>query len=546
MDKPTDNSKQINNIKKMYEKLNYFDQYGGSVILYIIITLVLIILMSYCFIMINAQPIIDDWPNQRCKPNIIPVAGFITRPEGVSATDYTYQNFTYCTQNILSNISGMALEPLTIVTNLLNSMAQQVESDIQSIRDMFDKVRSMFQDVSQEIMGRILNFTIPLQQMIIGIKDLMSKIQGTMTAGLYTLLGSYYTLQSLMGAIAQFIISILIALAVMIAAFWAFPFTWGAAIANTVIFIAIAIPMAIILAFMVDVLHVKTNLSIPKVKCFDDETLIAMNDGIKKRIIDINVGDMLADDNEVTACIKVETKGSQMYRLKNVIVSDSHIVQYGEKWIHVSQHPDAVKCESYGKPYLYCLNTSHKIIKINEVVFSDWDEICGKNEFNQLNNNVTKNTKGISLNKVDDIHTFIDGGFSGDTKIKMKNGAYKEMKDVVVGDVLENGVRVYGVVSMNGSNVDEQFEYNLGNNLVIQGGPNLVIYEPKNMDRGVSTLTLDFIHKSSIKNKHAELYHLLTDTKTFVVGHLKFYDYNAAIDLFLDKNNGKLLSMKYV
>ena len=58
MDKPTDNSKQINNIKKMYEKLNYFDQYGGSVILYIIITLVLIILMSYCFIMINAQPII--------------------------------------------------------------------------------------------------------------------------------------------------------------------------------------------------------------------------------------------------------------------------------------------------------------------------------------------------------------------------------------------------------------------------------------------------------------------------------------------------------
>ena len=139
MDKPTDNSKQINNIKKMYEKLNYFDQYGGSVILYIIITLVLIILMSYCFIMINAQPIIDDWPNQRCKPNIIPVAGFITRPEGVSATDYTYQNFTYCTQNILSNISGMALEPLTIVTNLLNSMAQQVESDIQSIRDMFDK-----------------------------------------------------------------------------------------------------------------------------------------------------------------------------------------------------------------------------------------------------------------------------------------------------------------------------------------------------------------------------------------------------------------------
>ena len=95
----------LENIKKMYEKLNYFDQYGGSVILFIIITIILIFIISYCLIMINVQPIIDDWANQRCKPNIIPIAGFITHPEGVSAFDYTQQNFTYCAQNILTNIT---------------------------------------------------------------------------------------------------------------------------------------------------------------------------------------------------------------------------------------------------------------------------------------------------------------------------------------------------------------------------------------------------------------------------------------------------------
>ena len=114
-------------------------------------------------------------------------------------------------------------------------------------------------------MGRIINFSIPLQQIIISIKDLISKIQGTMTAGTFTLLGSYYTLKSLMGAIAQFIITILITLSVLIASLWVVPFTWGAAAANTVIFVAISIPMAIILAFMTDVLHVKTNLKMPKV-----------------------------------------------------------------------------------------------------------------------------------------------------------------------------------------------------------------------------------------------------------------------------------------
>ena len=158
MDKPTTNNNKTDNngfknIKKMYEKITYLDQYGGSVILYIIQTFVLIIIVSYCFIMINSQPIIDDWANQRCKPNIIPVAGFIYHPEGISASDYTYQNFTYCTQNILSSISGMALEPLTFVTSLLGNMSQQIGDDIQAGRNMFDKIRTMAQDVVQEIMG---------------------------------------------------------------------------------------------------------------------------------------------------------------------------------------------------------------------------------------------------------------------------------------------------------------------------------------------------------------------------------------------------------
>ena len=83
----------LNNITKMYDKLTYYDQYGGSLILFIIITIVVIIIVTYFHTMINVQPIIDDWPNQRCKPNIIPIAGLITHPEGVSAREYTSQNF---------------------------------------------------------------------------------------------------------------------------------------------------------------------------------------------------------------------------------------------------------------------------------------------------------------------------------------------------------------------------------------------------------------------------------------------------------------------
>ena len=525
----------LQNIKKMYEKLNYFDQYGGSVVLFIIITIILLLIVSYLVIMINAQSIIDDWPNQRCKPSIIPFAGYITHPEGISASDYTYQNFTYCTQNILSSIAGTAIEPLSFITNTFQQMANMIKNDIQNIRAMFDKVRSTLQEVSQEIMGRIMNFTIPLLQIIISFKDLISKIQGALTAGLFTLLGSYYTLKSLMGAIAQFIISILITLSIMIAIFWIVPFTWGVAAVNTAIFIAIAIPMSIVLAFMIDVLHVQTNLKMPHVKCFDEDTLMPMNDGTNKKISEIKNGDILIENNEVTCCIKVTSKGSQMYYLDGIIVSDSHIVNYNGEWISVLKHPNALKYQKYTKPYLYCLNTMNKKINIGKYVFTDWDEIYG----NDINEIISKTNIPIK-----DLHKFLDGGFVDSTKIKLKNGSYKQIKDVQIDDILENGEKVYGLVKINGNNVNKQFVFNLGKNIVVEGGPNLSICD-KNI-KETSTLDLDENNKQNIDTKYIELYHLLTNSKTFNVQNIKFYDYNATIDLFLEKNRVKLLSMKYV
>jgi hypothetical protein len=498
----------LNKIKKMYDKLTYFDQYGGSVVLFIVITLIIIILVSYFHTMINVQPIINDWPNQRCNPAYIPVAGFITHPEGISAIDYTAENFTYCTQNILSSLTGFAAKPLTLITSSLQSIANIIKDSIQSVRAMFDKVRSSMQAVTEEIMGRLMNVMIPLMQIIISFKDLVSKIQGTMTAGLFTLLGSYYTLQSLMGAIAQFIITILIALAAMISAFWLVPFTWGAAIANTAIFVAIAIPMSIILAFMVDVLKVNTSLKIPTVKCFDKNTLIKMNNGVDKKISQIEPGDILSNNNIVTAKIKVEREGSTMYFLNNVLVSDSHVVKFNDRWIRVSDHPQANIVSNYNEEFLYCLNTSQKIIEINNTVFTDWDEIYGET----LNGLLNK----TDLSK-DQIHTHLDCGFAGHTKIVLNTKKGCSLKNIKIKNILENGEKVYGIVEIDGKTLANQYKYNIS----------------KNCLEGYS-LDLKCL-KSKIMNKYSKLYHLLTDKGTFKIEDSVIKDYNGAIDRFLEK-----------
>lgn len=501
----------IDNIKKMYDKLTYFDQYGGSFVLFIIITLVVIILISYFTVMTNIQPIINDWPNQRCNPKYLPFAGFITHPEGVSATDYTLQNFNYCTQNILSSITGDALQPLTYLTNILKNVANNIQSSIQSIRSMFDKVRTSMQDVSQEIMGRLMNIMTPIMIMILSFKDLIGKIQGTMTAGLFTLLGSYYTLKSLLGAIAQFIVGILISLAVMIAAFWAVPFTWGAAIANTTIFVAISIPLAIMLAFMVNTLKINTNYKIPKLKCFDKNTPIKMNDGTIKPIIDIQIGDILSNNNIVTAKIKVTAEESIMYSLNNIIVSDTHVVKFNKKWIRVSQHPYAYKLPVYTDDFLYCLNTTQKIIEIDNIIFTDWDEIYNESLIKILNNKI------IPINNTSFIHKFLDCGFKNSTKIAIEDDLFVDIDKIKVNDILLNGEKVYGIVEIDGTGLFQQFKYNLGENKFVEGyAPNLNLIGEK------------------IQNKNNKLYHLLTNSGHFIIENTIVKDYNDAINRFLE------------
>lgn len=525
--------KGIQNIINMYGNLNYFDQYGATFIIFILITIILLIIISYCHVKIHSQPIIDDWPNQRCKPGIIPFAGFITHPEGISALDYTGQNFNYCMQGILSNISGFMLEPITFVIYIIQDVVNVVQTAINDIRAMFDKIRTFFQTIAQEIMGRIMNMMIPLQRIIISFKDLVGKIQGAMTAGLFTLLGTYYTLKSLLGAITQFIVIMLIALAALIVIFWIIPFTWGFAITNTVIFIAISIPLAIILVFMSDVLKIQTNLTIPGLKgppsssCFDENTKITMYDGTQKKISEIQVGDILFDNNEVTSTFKLTSNGSKMYKLGNVIVSNTHIVKYENKWLYVPEHPDSVPYETYDKPYLYCLNTTSKTISIDKYLFVDWDEIYGN-----IGDSIKYN-KYFKINKLSDIHSELDSGFSEFTKIKLKNGIIKEIKNILINDVLENGEKVYGLVKIDGNNVNQQYKYNLGNNFVVEGGPNITICDSKISFK--TTLDSEFKSKCKLEKKHGLLYHLLTDKKKFKIGDICFYDYNASIDIFLEK-----------
>ena len=485
----TNNIKDINIndtrvfVNNIYDKLSYFDIYGNSVIIFIFMTLFVFIVFSYCKVIQKKQDIANDWVNQRCKPQNMLFAGLITHPEDTTAFKYTSDNFQYCVQDILQNITGYALEPFQFMIKSLTQVFTSLSNAIQQIREITSKIRNSFKDFTEDIISRILNVMIPIQKMFIALMDVFQKIQGTMTSGLYTMLGTYYTLQALMGAILELIIKVLVTLVIIIIGLWISPFTWGAAASMTTVFLAISIPLSIIIYFMTEVLHIKTA-KIPKLRCFDEFTLITLIDGNNIYIKDIQVGDKLENGSYVTSKFKVTSANMKIYILNNIIVSESHLVKYKSKWIRVNEHPSAEEI-NYDNPFLYCLNTSNKIIELNKIVFSDWDEIVD-NKLNILN----KNNKNI--HNLENIHEYLDDGFEENTEIKLHK-TKKRIKEIKIGDVLENGTIVYGLVE-------------------------------------IDTIKL----RKYLTNKvHSKLYHLLTTDGSLKINSVDVKDYNNLIDKFI-------------
>jgi len=448
-------NKTIDIINKVYDNLNYYDLYGNSILIFIILTIIVFLIVSYCYVMQYKETIADDWINQRCNPKVIPFAGFINKPEDKTIINYTGENFNYCVQNILVGIMGTMTQPFSYLISYLVVIFKSLGNSINIIRQVIHNIRENIRIFVENILHRILNMLIPFQQMIIALKDSLLKSQGALVAGLYTTLGSYYTLKSLMGAILELIIKVLVILVAIIIGLWATIFSWPAAASMSAIFLSISIPLAIIAIFMSQVLKIKSS-KIPKLRCFDKNTLIKLKDGTNKIISEIKCGTILENNTIVNAIIKVDAKELKMYNLNNIIVSESHIVLYKDKYIYVEKHPDAILIENYNEPFLYCLNTNKKSIILNNIIFSDWDEIYNSSLNSIINYLTIKFNKKVFKEDIDDL---VFEGFNENDKVLTINGL-KEIKNIEIGTLLNENNIVYGIVQ-NINNYDNKLYYHL-------------------------------------------------------------------------------------
>ena len=171
---------------------------------------------------------------------------------------------------------------------------------------------------------------------------------------------------------------------------------------------------------------------------------------------------------------------------------------------------------------MLCLNTSSKTIILDDNIYCDWDEI---------------HEEKYNVYEIDKkrIHSTTDGGFFGDTEISLENGVKKIISNIQIGDILENGEVVNGLVEIYGKDL-YQYKFSIENRNVDVG--NNIFY----IINGEIISSLNDNTKLSVERKNKEnnkketiLYHLITNTKTFFIANVEYLDYDYCIEYLVKK-----------
>jgi len=491
---------------KIYENQTFFDKYNGSVIATFFLMFVFFVIFSYIYVQKRINPIKANWTQERCSPAVIPFAGIINPPGDKGAFEFTYENFNFCINNIIKETASFAMQPIEAVFRLLAKTFAGFEEAINDIRKLMSEVRSSVEEVSQDIMSRMLNVLIPFQKTIIAMKAMMGRAHATTVTGMYTAIGSLWFLISGLLNVYNLVIAIVVGLIATVAGLWLIPFGFGIpeALAMTAVLVAIVVPLGLISTALKEVIDITgVSHSVAAVpSCFKKGTLIRATNNTLYTIENIPLGTRIVGGGKVTAVFKLDASNEVMYQLGNVSVSGSHKVKHEGEWIYVREHPKAVELGNFDDPYIYCLNTTNKVIKAGDYTFYDWDEVDTSNIFK------------YGCQELEEVHKKLENGFHESTIVNVKEKGNIKISTVEVGDILENGEKVVGKVQI--ANDKPLYEYSGG----FLGTKQLSVIQ--NLGKN-----------PVLSSERAEvLYHILTDKGAFHIKEHKIMDYNWSLDFF--------------
>jgi len=297
------------------------------------------------------------------------------------------ENFQFCLDSVFAGKAAIIFAPLYNILNEFGSIISKIVNVAMGLRNLFANMFSSVKDFLGNVKQRILTILTQIRISFLKMNNLMGRVFGTLYAVIYMGLSGL---------------------------------TAGQNIANNDL-----------VKFLFEF-------------CFAPTTPILLSTGVTIPIQDVRVGDRLAPVEGgsplVTSKFIFDGTKTRMVTIGDLHVSAEHYIEGAL----AEEHPTAVVAESI--PQLVCLNVEGHKFKIGSLVVSDYDECSDAT--------VVTTTQALAeyrLNGVMASHTTkgleeYSLGVEGTAFVLLEKGEWKLLQEVQVGDIVQIGGRVVGIV----------------------------------------------------------------------------------------------------
>ena len=365
-----------------------------SILTLVLITICLLIVAFIAVQIANYRNIRANWSHYRCDPSVAPFASFYGH-------DLT-ENLNFCTGEAVREHAPGVIDPIYQGIDKITGVVDGVHNQVMSIAGGVEVLLSGMRTFIMNFVNSMRLITTRARMAFIRIKDIFARVYGIFIAFAFAGISAI---------------------------------TFGENL--------VCNPLVVFLGIIAGV----------EVCCFAPNTPIVLADGVStKPISEIRIGDRLADGAVVESTYLFDGANTTMKRLYGIHVSANHYIQDdGGKMIHVGEHPDAEDAEELTR--LWCLGTSTHRIPIlsggkRRLTFADYEESSDPAVIAE-----TQHIAEMELNKglglglgsgptVPDYGLGLDPSFH----VHMEHGKWVPIANIGIGDRLNNGVPVKGVI----------------------------------------------------------------------------------------------------
>jgi hypothetical protein len=171
------------------------------ILLFGLIIVIFLVIKGLLNIKLKKKEINKDWENYKCKPSILPFAGWFIGPKNTSMV----QNYKECTWKLFRSFGDILLHPVRSIFDLIFGILKIFNENIQKIRQVINYIREALKESIIEIANKLKYAFAKITQVFIVFLQFFLKIFFLFQSLFYILVYAFYTFSSLInGPIGKF------------------------------------------------------------------------------------------------------------------------------------------------------------------------------------------------------------------------------------------------------------------------------------------------------------------------------------------------------